>query len=70
LWMLIVLHTGYFLYLHFVDFHRRVPEPNWAQLPFALLVGAVVLLQLAASIKTWKLKQARGSTDQELQGEF
>jgi sulfoxide reductase heme-binding subunit YedZ len=41
LWMLIVLHTAYFLYLHFQDFHRATPVPNWAQIPFAVLVGVV-----------------------------
>jgi len=64
LWMLIVTHTAYFLYLHFQDFHRRVPEPNWAQVPFAILVGAVVLLQLAAFIKTWKSRRNRSSQEQ------
>ena len=59
LWMLIVVHTAYFLYLHFQDFHRPVPEPNWLQLPFAALVTAVITLQLAAFVKTWKLKRNR-----------
>jgi len=57
LWMLIVVHTAYFLYLHFQDYHRRVPEPNWAQIPFAVLVGVVTMLQLAAFLKTWKAKK-------------
>jgi len=59
LWMLIVVHTAYFLYLHFQDFHRPVPEPNWLQLPFAALVTVVITLQLAAFVKTWKLKRNR-----------
>jgi sulfoxide reductase heme-binding subunit YedZ len=54
-WMLIVVHTAYFLYLHFQDFHRRTPDPNWAQLPFVILVVLVLSLQTAAFIKTWKL---------------
>lgn len=54
-WALIAVHTAYFLYLHFQDFHRRVPEPNWAQIPFALLVLLVIILQISAFIKTWKL---------------
>ncbi len=58
LWMLIVLHTAYFLYLHFQDFHRPVPDPNWAQLPFVILVGVVMLLQLAAFTKTWRSKHS------------
>lgn len=57
LWMLIIIHTAYFLYLHFQDFHRNVPEPNWAQIPFAGLVGLVALVQLAAFMKTWKTKR-------------
>jgi sulfoxide reductase heme-binding subunit YedZ len=56
LWMLIVIHTAYFLYLHFQDFHRSVPDPNWAQWPFAGLVTVVALLQLIAFMKTWKIK--------------
>ncbi|MDA1090865.1 MAG: ferric reductase-like transmembrane domain-containing protein [Proteobacteria bacterium] len=57
LWMLTVLHTAYFLYLHFQDFHRPTPQPNWAQLPFAGLVAAVALLQLLAFLRTWKKKR-------------
>jgi sulfoxide reductase heme-binding subunit YedZ len=64
LWMLIVLHTGYFLYVHFQDFHRAVPDPNWAQLPFAGLVAVVALLQLSASLKTWK--QRRGTANDKV----
>lgn len=59
LWMLIVVHTAYFLYLHFQDFHRQVPEPNWAQMPFAGLVGLVFALQAAAFLKTWRVKRLR-----------
>ena len=55
-WMLIAVHTAYFLYLHFQDFHRQVPDPNWAQLPFAILVLLVISLQFAAFLKTWRLK--------------
>ena len=53
-WILIVVHTAYFLYLHFQDFHRQVPDPNWAQLPFAVLILLVLFLQSAAFMKTWK----------------
>jgi len=64
LWMLIVVHTAYFMYLHFQDFHRRVPDPNWAQIPFAVLVSIVVILQLAAFLKTWKLRRNRTISDE------
>ena len=65
LWMLIVVHTAYFLYMHFQDFHRPVPEPNWAQLPFAVLVTTIVLLQLIAFLKTWKVKRSSLSARQQ-----
>lgn len=54
LWVLIVLHTAYFLYFHFQHFHRPLPAPNWGQWPFAVLVLAVLLFQFAAFIKTWR----------------
>jgi len=59
LWMLILIHTAYFLYLHFQDYHRAVPDPNWAQIPFIGLVALVTLLQLSAFVKTWRSR--RGS---------
>ncbi len=62
LWMLIIIHTAYFLYLHFQDFHRKVPDPNWAQLPFAGLVGLVTLLQLVAFLKTWRTRRSSRRT--------
>jgi len=57
LWMLIVIHTAYFLYLHFQDYHRNTPAPNWAQIPFAALVALIILLQFAAFLKTWRSKR-------------
>ena len=57
-WWLIVIHTGYFLYLHFQDFHRPVPDPNWLQIPFALLVFLIVALQFIATWKTWQMKKS------------
>ncbi len=59
LWWLIVLHTGYFLFMHFQDFDRPVPEPNWAQWPFVWLVVLVSALQLAATVRTWRMKNSR-----------
>ena len=64
LWMLIIVHTAYFLYLNFQDFHTEVSAPNWAQIPFAAIILIVTLLQFAAFLKTWKTKQ---STRKKLQ---
>lgn len=59
LWWLVVLHTAYFLFFHFLDFHRQTPEPNWAQWPFITLVGVVLLLQTAATLVTWRSQRQR-----------
>lgn len=59
LWMLVVTHTAYFLYIHFLHFHRPLPDPNWAQWPFAVLVGVALMLQLAATFKTWKIRSEK-----------
>ncbi|PHS78936.1 MAG: hypothetical protein COB59_04580 [Rhodospirillaceae bacterium] len=57
LWALVVVHTGYFLYLHFVHYHRPDPEPNVLQWPFAGLVGLVLIIQFVATLRTWKNRQ-------------
>ena len=59
-WWLVVMHTGYFLFIHFLSFHREIPEPNWAQAPFVIVVLAVVLLQFAASAHTWQNSRKAG----------
>ena len=57
---MVVLHTAYFLYIHFTtSYHRTVPEPNWFQLPFAVLTAMVVMLQAGAFLKT-VARQRRG----------
>lgn len=58
---LVVLHTIYFLFMHYtVSFHRRVPpEPNWFRLPFLVLALMIPLLQVAAFLKT--IGRRRGS---------
>lgn len=49
---LVVLHAAYFLYMHYtLSFHRAVPEPNWFRLPLLLLAGAVLVLQIASSVR-------------------
>ena len=51
---LVVLHTAYFLYIHYTaSFHRTPPdEANWFQIPFAILTLAVITLQVGAYFKT------------------
>ena len=57
---LVVLHTAYFLFMHYkISFHRPVPaDPNWFAAPFLVLALSVPLLQVLAFIKSVK-RQAR-----------
>ena len=59
LWVLILAHTAYFLFMHFLDFHRETPEPNALQWPFVGLVSVVLGLQIAASVRTWRRSAGR-----------
>lgn len=58
---LVVLHTAYFLYIHFtMSFHRPPPpDPNWAQIPFALLTVGVIGLQAWAFVATVNRRRNR-----------
>ena len=51
-WALVVAHTAYFLFAHFLSFHRATPNPNPLQLPFAFLVLSVLVLRAAAFLTT------------------
>lgn len=58
---LVVLHTAYFLYIHYTaSFHRQPPDgANWFQIPFAVITVAVLALQIGAFFKTVR-RQRRG----------
>lgn len=60
---LVVLHTAYFLFIHYTEhFHRRPPpDPNWFQLPFVVLTIAVATLQVSAFFRTVQ-RQKRQTT--------
>lgn len=51
---LVVLHTLYFLFIHYTaSFHRPVPEdPNWFRFPFLILALVIPILQTIAFVKT------------------
>lgn len=51
---LAMLHTAYFLFIHYTpSFHRAAPtEENWFRIPFLLLALAVPTLQFSAFAKT------------------
>lgn len=52
LWTLAVVHTAYFLYAHFLSFHRATPVPNPLQIWFAGLVLLVFSLRSVAYVST------------------
>ncbi|MFZ1396105.1 MAG: hypothetical protein WAS33_04360 [Candidatus Promineifilaceae bacterium] len=56
---LVVLHTVYFLFIHYtISFHRPVPEnPNWFRYPFLILSLIVPALQISAFVKTVRQRQ-------------
>ena len=51
---LVVLHTVYFLFIHYTEsFHRLVPaSPNWFRYPFLVLSLTIPVLQISAFVKT------------------
>ena len=57
---LVVLHTLYFLFMHYtISFHRIPPEnPNWFRFPFLILSVLIPLLQTAAFIKMVRRKSS------------
>lgn len=57
LWGLALLHTAYFLFLHFLSFHRPTPEPSPLQWPFVAAILSVLLLRAAATLSTWSKKR-------------
>jgi sulfoxide reductase heme-binding subunit YedZ len=56
-WVLVLVHTAYFLFMHFLHFDRPLPDPNPLQWPFVGLVLAVVTLRAAATIRTWRIRR-------------
>lgn len=57
LWALVVLHTGYFLFLQFLDYHRQTPAPNPLQPWYLMLIGLVLALRISASVNLWNSKR-------------
>lgn len=50
---LLLLHVGYFLFLHYtLSFHRRPPAPDWFRWPFLVAGLGVIALQISAFVRT------------------
>jgi methionine sulfoxide reductase heme-binding subunit len=58
-WSLVIVHTSYFLFFHFLSFHRPLPPPNPLRWPFIVMVLLVVALQWAAFVRVWRDKRRR-----------
>lgn len=56
LWWLTVAHVAYFLFMHFLSFHRATPPPNTLQPWFLGLVTTVFALRGAAYLLTVRAK--------------
>lgn len=55
-----VLHSGYFLFLHYTaSFHRAVPDPNWFRYPLLALGTIVLVLQWWALTHTVRQHRSR-----------
>lgn len=67
LWALVVVHTAYFLYMHFLDFHRPTPEPNPLQVWFAGMVVLVLGLRIGASVLTWRQRRNQALRESDAQ---
>ncbi|SEG47394.1 ferric reductase-like transmembrane domain-containing protein [Billgrantia desiderata] len=64
---LVALHASYFLFLHYelslrnLVFQRGVPDPNWFRFWFLALIGSVLILQSAATLKIFFQRKRRGA---------
>lgn len=55
-----MLHSGYFLFMHYTaSFHRAVPEENWFRFPMLALAAVVLALKWAAFTRTVRRSRAR-----------
>jgi len=60
---LVVLHTGYFLFIHYTEhFHRTPPPPDWFRWPFVGLTIVVIALHTTAFVKTVSRHGAVGTS--------
>lgn len=59
---LAILHSGYFLFIHYTEsFHRAIPSPNWFGTPLLVMAAVLLLLQWGAFWRTTRTRR-RGRT--------
>ena len=65
----VVLHVGYFLFIHYTaSFHKQPPPPDWFRLPFLGSAGVVVALQAAAFAATVRSRKRKETPDRRPAG--
>ena len=53
-------HVGYFMFLHYtLSFHKQPPAPDWFRMPFLLLAGSIVVLQVVAFVATVRKRRGK-----------
>ena len=61
----VVLHVGYFLFLHYtLSFHDQPPPPDWFRVPFLVAAAAIVALQVAAFVATVRQRRRKDASAQ------
>lgn len=59
---LVVLHTTYFLFLHYtISFHRAPAPENWFRFPLLGLAAGVIALQWTAFMRTVRRRRSRST---------
>ena len=62
---LVVLHSAYFLFMHYtLSFHREPAPENWFRFPLVLLGLTVVALQAAAFAQTVRRRRSRAAEEE------
>lgn len=57
-----LLHTAYFLFLHYAaSYHRAAPPANWFRVPFLVVATAVVAMQMAAFATTVRRRRPQAT---------
>lgn len=60
---LVTAHVAYFLFIHYTQsFHREPPPLDWFRLPFVVVAGVVIVLQVAAFAVTVRRRRRGRST--------
>ena len=67
---LVVLHTAYFLFMHYTpSFHRTPPtDQNWFRFPFLIVALAVPALQISAFARTVTRQKRAAALAREAEG--